>query len=115
MRREDLDRWPERTAPVGSVLWVTAVLFFGVGDVATTGIGLSVDGVAEGNPVVAPLVDSYGLAAVVGLKLLTFGVCYALWRLVSHPSRVGVPIGLSLLGGAATWWNLFVVATVLSA
>jgi len=92
-----------------AALWAAGVLFFGVGDLLTTAVGLQVGGVIERNVVPAFLVGQYGLAAMFGLKLLAFGGCYALWRVVRRPHRLGVPLGLSLLGVVVTLWNLGVL------
>jgi hypothetical protein len=96
----------------GATLWVLGVLFFGVGDLATTAVGLGTESATERNVVPALLVDRYGIVALLGLKLLAFGVCYVLWRVAGQPYRLGVPLGLSLLGVVATGWNLAVLFVV---
>lgn len=89
-----------------AALWAAGILFFGVGDLLTTAVGLQVGGVTERNVVPAFLIGQYGLGAMFGLKLLAFGGCYALWRVVRRPHRLGVPLGLALLGIVVTLWNL---------
>ncbi|WP_247010537.1 hypothetical protein [Halorientalis litorea] len=93
---------------VESRLWLAAVLFFGVGDVVTTGIGLDLTGVSEIGPL-RSVVLRHGVFAVVGLKLVTFAACYVLWRAVPRPHAVGVPLGLALLGVPVTGWNVAVL------
>jgi hypothetical protein len=92
------------------LLWGLALACFVVGDGATTLVGLSTPGVSEAGPVVAPLLEHLGLAALPLLKLATVGVAYAAWRFLPQPQAVGIPVGLALVGGAATAWNLVVLA-----
>lgn len=91
-------------------LWGVTLLFFCVGDVVTTGIGLSMDGIVEAGPVVAPVLREYGLVAMLGLKAATVGLFYGLARLLPEPHSLGVPLGLALLGVFVTGWNLVVLA-----
>ncbi|MFB6080117.1 MAG: hypothetical protein ABEJ81_03870 [Haloferacaceae archaeon] len=93
-------------------LWLVAVLFFAVGDVATTSVGLGSGRIAEAGPVAAPLIGRYGIAALVALKVGTFGCCYLLYRVVPRPHDAGVPLGLATIGVVVTGWNLAVMAVV---
>lgn len=95
--------------------WLVAVLFFGVGDVVTTSVGLGVDGVSETCPVTRPLVGWYGPPAFVALKVAAFAGWYALWRALPRPYCAAVPVGLAVLGVALTAWNLHVLLSVLFA
>lgn len=90
-------------------LWLLAVLFFVLGDLVTTGVGVFTGGVAEVGPVVAPLMEAYGLAIMVPLKLLAVGLCYLVWRVTPAPHAVGVPLGLAVLGVLVTGWNVGVL------
>ncbi len=90
-------------------LWLLAVLTFGVGDLTTTALGLGVDGVAEASPVARRLIGHGGIAALAALKGLVVAVAFLASRLVPHPHRVGVPLGLIALGAPVTVWNLLVV------
>jgi hypothetical protein len=90
-------------------LWGVMLLFFCVGDVVTTAVGLSMQGVVEAGPVVAPMLRQYGLAAMVGLKAATAGLFYGLYRVLPDPQSVGVPLGLALLGVFVTGWNLVII------
>lgn len=90
-------------------LWLIAVLFFGVGDLVTTAIGLGVGGVSEGSPIAALLIQQYGPAVMVLPKLVVFGGSYAIWRLVPEPHRLGSPLALAVLGVAVTFWNILVL------
>lgn len=90
-------------------LWLTAFVFFVVGDLVTTAVGLFNGGVAEVGPVVAPIMAEHGLLIMVPLKALAIGICYAVWRLVPAPHAVGVPLGLATLGVLVTGWNFGVL------
>lgn len=94
-------------------LWLVAVLFYGVGDVVTTSVGLGFDGVVEAGPVTAMIVQQYGLLSMVALKCAAFGGHYVLWRVIPRPHCEGVPLGLSIVGIAVTLWNLLVVLVVI--
>lgn len=96
-----------------ALLWLGSVLFFGVGDVATTSVGLRVARVVEAGPVVAPVVEEHGTAGMLLVKLGVFGVCYLAYRRVPAPSRLGIPIGLAACGVLVSAWNLLVIARAL--
>jgi len=98
---------------VRSALWVAAVAFFGVGDLTTTTIGLGLAGVVEAGPVVGPAVDRYGIAGIGLMKLLVLGGSYGLWRAVPAPHRLGVPLGIAVVGVAVTGWNTAIIAVAL--
>jgi hypothetical protein len=89
-------------------LWAVAVAFFGIGDLVTTTVGLSIAGVYEAGVVSGFLVEQYGLVSMVAVKLALLALFYLLWRLTPRPHRVGVPLGLALLGVIVVWWNLSV-------
>lgn len=86
-------------------LWALTLVFFVVGDLLTTWIGLSGGGVAEVGPLVGPLLDQYGLLAMLPLKAVAVGACYLLWRVTPDPYSVGVPLGLGVFGVLVTGWN----------
>jgi hypothetical protein len=94
-------------------LWVVAVAFFGIGDLVTTAIGLQINGVVEAGPVVASVIELYGIGGILLVKLLTIGGSYGVWRAISGPHRVGVPLGLAVLGVVVTSWNTVIVSTAL--
>jgi len=99
----------ERSRVGSPRLWVAAVLFFGLGDVVTTFVGLGLAGVAEANPVAVALFRQSPVGATVLLKGTVFGACYLLWRRVPRPHCVGVPLGLTAVGVVVTTWNLHVL------
>ena len=90
-------------------LWIITVLFFVVGDILTTLVGLLRGGVAEVGPLVAPLMSEYGLLVMVPMKLLALLVCLVLWRLAPAPHSSGVPLGLAVFGVLVTGWNAGVI------
>lgn len=92
------------------VLWIAAVLFFVVGDLVTTSIGLSVEHVQEVGPMARFAVERFGFGAVVLLKAGTLLVCVGVWRVIPSPYDAGVPAGLTALGVAVTGWNAMVIA-----
>lgn len=65
------------------LLWVIALLTYGVGDGLSTIAIISTPGVVETNVLIRWLVDVYGHAGLVGLKITVFIVC----------------LGVSLYGG----------------
>lgn len=94
-------------------LWLGAVLFFVVGDVVTTSVGLGLGPIVELGPLVAPLIEQYGLAAMIAIKTALLGACYCLYCCVPRPHDVGVPLGLAVLGVLVTGWNLALLTLVL--
>lgn len=90
-------------------LWLCALVWFGIGDVATTAVGLQVPGVVEAHPLAARSFERTVVGTVVGLKTMAFGGCYVLWRWTPRPYRVGVPLGLILLGASLTVWNTVIL------
>lgn len=99
---------------IATMLWWLAITFFGVCDVLTTSAAVLYVPVGEGSPIVGYLLRSHGLAGLVALKMLAFGIAYAVWRFVGEPDNVGVPLALSVLGIGFTTWNLFVLAATFS-
>ena len=104
-------RRPEELLSGGTrtTLWWVTLLFFCVGDVVTTHVGLSMHGVVEAGPLVAPVLREYGLAAMVVLKAVTVGVFYGVAQAIPEPHAVGVPLGLAIVGVLVTAWNLVVI------
>ena len=97
------DRW----------VWIAAILLYGVGDTVTTLWGISTGGVTEAGPVAKPLIETYGHAALVGIKAVIFPAFYALWRFLRTSGRIAVPFALAFVGGIVTVWNLLVITNIL--
>lgn len=102
---------PAVTWWTGHRLWLVSVLAFGVGDVVTTGVGVSMTGIVEAGPVAAHLLQRYSFAALLFLKVAVLLGAFAAWRVVPRPYRVGIPAGLALVGLLATAWNLGVLVS----
>lgn len=98
-----------RPRVVSSHLWLWSILFFGVGDLLTTSIGLGPGGAVEINPVAASFGREFGFAALIALKLATLGACFAIWQVTPRPHRDGIPLGLASVGILVTSWNLHVL------
>jgi len=94
-----------------STLWLFAILTFGVGDLLTTGYGLQI-GLVENHPLYHSLPTDLVLPLAFIVKLLVMAVFLTLYRLVPSHVRVGVPIGLSLLGTGITAWNSYLILSV---
>lgn len=97
-RRTRLDR--------DAQLWLAAVLLFGVGDLATTIYFLSAGLNVEGNPL-AVAVLQHGYLWLVVWKVGVFAGFWLLYRHAPREIRIGVPLGLTLLGAVITAWNIY--------
>jgi len=107
------ERNPTGHSPTDSLrVWIVVMLFFGVTDTVTTVIGHGMRGISEAGPLTALFIQQYGLGAIVVLKAVVLVGGYLLWTVSPHPGRVGVPLGLSLVGVSATGWNLYILALV---
>lgn len=94
-----------------TVLWILAFLFFGVGDTATTTIGLTIGSSSEANPFVASLIESYGIGVLVPLKAALLGCCYLGWKRLPIPYPVVIPAVLAVMGIVVTIWNTGILLT----
>jgi hypothetical protein len=90
-------------------VWVVAVLAYGVGDLATTTVGLSLGRVAEAGPLATRVLARWGWPGLVGLKTVVLAAFFALWYAVRTPGRVAVPLALAVVGVGVTLWNLVVI------
>lgn len=113
-----VDASPSRwLASVGS-LWGLAIAVYGVGDLASTIVGLQL-GASESNPIPAALIElAPGFLAVVVLLTLWKAITMAAfalvaWRLPS-PYAAAIPAGLCLIGLTVVGWNASVILTVSS-
>ncbi|MFC7227682.1 DUF5658 family protein [Salinirubellus salinus] len=101
---------PSQLADAEGTVWVVAVLAYGAGDTLTTWVGLRSGRGAEAGPLAAPLVETYGILGLVGLKVVTLALFYLTWRVARPPARVAVPLAVALVGVGVTAWNLAVVS-----
>lgn len=100
---------PDPPANAERWLWVVAILTYGVGDTATTLVGLETGSVAEAGPVAGNLVGAYGAPGFLLLKLGTLALFFAAWYVLRSPSRTAVPLAVAVAGTIITAWNLFVL------
>lgn len=94
-------------------MWVAVALFYVIGDLATTAVGLSTGVATEAGPVVGPLVDRYGLAVTVPIKAAVVVGCVLLWKATPDRYASGVPLGMAAVGVLVTAWNLSILAVAL--
>lgn len=106
---QDADATVAALVKLEPALWGAAILFFGVGDLVTTSIGLQDGQLVEVGPVAAPVIARYGLAAIIPLKVATFTGCIGFWLWTPRPYNVGVSLGLAVTGILVTGWNLLLL------
>ncbi|RJX51143.1 hypothetical protein [Halonotius pteroides] len=98
------------------VLWVIAVATYGVGDSVSTIIAVYlVDGLGEGNPLVAVLLAEFGIRGLFGLKILVFLIAITI-NLYGRQREdwvgyYGPPAFVALLGAVLTASNLIAIVT----
>ena len=98
------------------VLWVIAVATYGVGDSVSTIIAVYlVDGLGEGNPLVAVLLAEFGIQGLFGLKILVFLIAITI-NLYGRQREdwvgyYGPPAFVALLGAVLTASNLIAIVT----
>jgi len=98
------------------VLWAIAIATYGIGDSLSTIIAVYfVDGLGEGNPLVAVLLAEFGIRGLFGLKILVFLIAVGI-NLQSRKrgdwlGYYGPPGFVALLGAVLTAANLLAIAT----
>lgn len=96
-------------------LWGYAVATYGFGDVVTTAYGMELDAVNEAHPVSDEILGAAGVEGMVATKALVLFVAYAAYKAAPAEHRVGIPIGLALLGTAVVANNTAVIGQALDA
>lgn len=94
--------------------WVGVLIFWIMGDLLTTYIGLQL-GLIENGPV-AQIVLNRGFEALIFFKLVFTSVMfmpYAYFRIKDKLFAIGIPVGLTLIGSFATLWNSYLILLVL--
>lgn len=91
-------------------LWMGAMALFGAGDVATTAYGLQQSGVVEAHPVSAEILASGGVEGMIATKALFFTGASLLYAVSPEEHRVGVPLGLTVMGAGITIANTVTIA-----
>jgi hypothetical protein len=90
-------------------LWITAIFTFGLGDIFTTVTALENEFAVEASPIAADIIAANGLGFIYIVKAVMFGLFFLLWAVSPEDIRVGVPLGLSLLGVGVLAWNLIIL------
>lgn len=112
--QDTADALPDEFDP-STALWATALLSFGVGDVATTHVGLKQSGIHEGNPAARGVLDAGGTPAMIVVKVAVFLAAYAAYNQAPEDHRIGIPMGLALLGVAVVYHNLATIQEAVNA
>jgi|APHM01.1.fsa_nt_gi hypothetical protein len=103
------------TRAVGlSLLWGVAVLTYGVGDTITTIVAVYfVKGLGESNPIVAVLLNQFGIQGLFGLKIVVFVVAVGVsisTRTREDPwSYYGPPLFIAVIGTVLTVSNALAI------
>ncbi len=95
-------------------LWGSAILFWIVGDIATTYYGVHI-GLTESNPAARQLM-SYGVGMIifgkVGSTVVAYGHYWVTKQLFNSPYfAYAMPVILNVLGLSATLWNSYHIIT----
>lgn len=103
--------WSDRSFVI---LWLLALLTYGVGDLVTTVWGVVyTPGIGESNPIVAALLETYGGGGFIILKLLVFLLLVLLSvRGVEDGNRFNAlwpPVLAIVVGVLLTGWNLVTI------
>jgi hypothetical protein len=93
-----------------SLLWVVAILFYGVGDAVTTIIGLWMGDTEEVGSVALAAMELGGVFGFLAVKAVFIAACFCAWYLVVTPGRVAIPLALAVVGVGVTGWNLLMLA-----
>lgn len=105
------DRAVNSLVAYSPVLWILAVLTFGMTDIVTTYIGLASGVAYEASPLAALIFEDNRFGYIYVAKGAVFVLFYLIWRFVPTPYNVSVPLGLTILGTSITLWNSYVIAT----
>lgn len=107
-----IDEAPGLLAQYDRELWLLTISFFVVGDLITTGLGVSSGQIVEASPVGDTILNQYGMYGMVWLKFGVVGAAYTGWKVVPDPERIGIPLGLTTVGVLATGWNCLILLLV---
>jgi len=92
-----------------SVLWVGAILFWGLGDTLTTAVGLSSGVTREVGPVSVHVLGIGGVGLLAVFKIVCLFAAFGWWYYWPSGNRVGIPAGLALVGVSITVWNVALI------
>lgn len=89
------------------ILWYSAIVSYGLGDIVTTIYGLVYyDSIEESHTYMNMLIQHLGLSAIIIWKMVVIGLFIWFYRKVPKPYDLGILIGLNLVGVAITIWNI---------
>lgn len=91
------------------MLWLVAVLFYGVGDTVTTAVGLRAPNTSEVGPIALVVMEWAGIWGLIAVKLGFLLVAFGVWWALQTPSRIAIPLAIALTGMGVTAWNSFVI------
>lgn len=92
-----------------ALLWGLALLSFGLGDLATSLVGISLGMAREASPIIAPLVADFGLPVLVLAKGSMLALSYLGWSVTPTPYDSAIPLGLVAIGVPVTVWNTYII------
>ena len=92
-------------------LWLLAFVTFVLGDLVTTGLGMHL-GLVETHPLYSGILPGDLLSVALAIKFVLLGGFLLAYELIPEPARLGIPIGLSVLGTGVTLWNSYLILSV---
>jgi hypothetical protein len=92
-------------------IWAFAVAMFVLGDLVTTAIGIRF-GLVENHVLYHDVSHDILIPLALAVKLVILAAFFFAYELVPEPARLGIPIGLALLGTAVTLWNSYLILSV---
>lgn len=95
------------------LLWILAILTFGMTDIITTYLGITLEVAHEASPLAAAIFGEHRFGFIYVAKAAIFILFYLLWRFIPAPYNVSIPLGLFILGTAITVWNTFIITSSL--
>lgn len=89
--------------------WALAAAMFGVGDVATTTLGLIAFDVVEGNPAAGLILSEAGLVGMVVAKVAVVAILLGIYVESPRDIRFAIPVTLAIMGTVIVGWNIAVI------
>lgn len=93
----------------GEDAWKYAVGTFGIGDILTTAVGMSMSNVNEAHPISQAVLGEAGNLGMVAVKAGFLGLSYLAYKKAPEEYRIGIPTGLGILGSYIVVNNLNVL------
>lgn len=89
--------------------WAYAIGTFGLGDVVTTAIGITHPEVVEAHPISKQVLGNSGVMGMLAVKAGALGLAYLAYNKTNPEYRMGIPVGLGILGSYIVVNNLNVL------